>query len=101
MKKNKILQRPRLSVFRSNKYIYAQIIDDSKGITLVSYSDKKLGQGEGVKSKVEKAVKVGEELAKIATKKKIGKIVFDRKNYRYHGRIKGLAEGLRKGGLEF
>ena len=82
----------RLSVFRSNKYIYAQVIDDSKGATLVSSS--------GVKSMATAAF-VGEEIAKKALKKKISKVVFDRGGYRYHGIVKAVAEGARKGGLEF
>jgi large subunit ribosomal protein L18 len=90
--------RPRLCVFRSNKHIYAQIIDDEKGITLMAASDKGMTDKEiGVK----RARLVGEMLAKKALKKKIKKVVFDRSGYRYHGRVKALAEGARKGGLEF
>jgi large subunit ribosomal protein L18 len=85
-------KRPRLSVFRSNKFIYAQIIDDEKGKTLVSSSGKKA---------TKLAFGVGEELAKLAKGKKIAKVVFDRGSYRYHGRVKALAEGARKGGLNF
>lgn len=90
--------RPRLSVFRSNKSIYVQVIDDTKGVTLVSLSDKKLAKK---MTKTERARKTGEELAKKAKAKKISKVVFDRGGYRYHGRIKALAEGARKGGLKF
>lgn len=80
----------RLSVFRSNKYVYAQVIDDIKGITLVSLS--------GVKST---AAFVGEELAKKVLKKGVSKVVFDRGGYKYHGIVKAVADGARKGGLEF
>lgn len=88
--------RPRLAVFRSTQHIYAQIIDDTKNKTLVSASDIKL---KGTKK--EKAASVGEEIAEKAKKLKISKIVFDRGGYKYHGRISSLAEGARKGGLEF
>ena len=82
--------RPRLSVFRSNKFIYAQIIDDTKGVTLVSAKDLRT-----------KSESVGEELAKKATSKKIKKVVFDKGGYKYHGAVKKLAEAARKGGLDF
>lgn len=90
-------RRPRLSVFRSGKHISAQLIDDEKGETLASASDLGLKGG----AKTERAQAVGEELAKRALKLKIKKIVFDRGGYRYHGRIKAVAEGARKGGLKF
>jgi large subunit ribosomal protein L18 len=92
--------RPRLSVFRSNKFLYAQIIDDTKGKTLVSVSskDKEVGKA---KTRAEKASVIGEALAKKAIKAKIKKVVFDRSGYKYHGVVKALAEGARKGGLEF
>jgi large subunit ribosomal protein L18 len=96
-------KRPRLSVYRSNTYIYAQLIDDEKKQTLVAVSDKKLS-GAGKKkeiSKTEKALLVGELLAKTAKKKKISSVVYDRGNYKYHGRIRALAESARKGGLKF
>ena len=80
--------RPRLSVFRSNKFIYAQIIDDSKGTTLVS-------------SKGADASVVGDTLAKEALKNKIKTVVFDRNGFIYHGRIKALADAARSGGLTF
>lgn len=88
--------RPRLSVFRSSQHIYAQIIDDQKGVTLASMSDLKLT---GRKS--DKASQVGEELAKKAVALKISKVVFDRGGYKYQGRVIALAEGARKGGLDF
>jgi len=81
---------PRLCVFRSNKYIYAQIIDDEKGKSLVS-----------TKEILSRAKKAGQDIAKKAIEKKINKVVFDRGGYKYHGRVKALAEGARKGGLKF
>jgi large subunit ribosomal protein L18 len=93
--------RPRLSVFRSNRYIYAQIIDDVKRKTLVSFSSKDLSKAEGKKDNLSIAKAVGEGLAKKAKVKKIKEVVFDRSGYKYHGRIKALAEGAREGGLKF
>ncbi len=90
-------ERPRVCVFRSTQHIYAQIIDDSKGTTLVAASDIKLKGG----IKLEKAKNVGTELAKAALAKKIKKIVFDRGGFKYQGRVAALAQGLRDGGLDF
>ena len=92
---------PRLSVFRSNKQITAQIIDDEKGITLVSASsmDKDLKIENG--GNIEAATKVGELIAKRAKKANITKVVFDRGGYLYHGRVEALAEAARSNGLEF
>ena len=87
---------PRLAVFRSNSHIYAQLIDDSKGITLISESDVKV---DGTKK--EKAYNVGKKLAEKATKKKISMVVFDRGGFLYHGRVSELAKGAREGGLKF
>lgn len=92
-------QRPRLSVFRSLKHIYAQIIDDEKGQTLVAASDRDLSAKFDKRETI--AYETGKILAKRALEKKIKKIVFDRGGYKYHGRIKALAEGVREGGLEF
>lgn len=92
------IDRPRLSVFRSGVHIYAQIINDNIGKTLVSASDL---QWKEKNKKTEVAEKVGEELAKKAIAKKIKKVVFDRNGFKFHGRVKALAEGARKGGLEF
>lgn len=95
--------RNRLSVFRSAKHIYAQIIDDQKRKTLVSFSDKQL-ESEAKKDKIpktEKARKVGQAIAQKAIKAKISQVVFDRRRKRYHGRVKALAEGAREGGLKF
>ena len=90
-------KRPRLSVFRSGKHIYAQLIDDDRGITLVSSSDLEVKSG----TKSERASAVGKELAEKSQKAKIKKVVFDRRGYAFHGRIKLVAEGARGGGLEF
>jgi len=92
--------RPRILVFRSNKAIYAQIIDDEVGKTLVSASSKEK-EVRDAKSKSQAAELAGGLLAKKALKAKIKKVVFDKSGYRYHGRIKALAEGARKGGLNF
>jgi len=93
-------ERPRLSVFRSNKQIYAQIIDDVNGITLASASSYKCKDVEG-KNKSEQAVIVGKMLGEKAVKAGLESVVFDRNGYQYHGRIKSLAEGARDGGLKF
>ncbi len=90
---------PRFSVFKSNKYIYAQLIDDVKGETLVGVSEKQIDQG--ASKKTNRSKELGEMIAKLAAKKKIKKVVFDRGGYLYHGRIKAVAEGAREGGLEF
>jgi len=92
-------ERPRLVVFRSNRHIYAQVIDDRKGHTIAAYSSLKLG--ENVKLNKETARKVGLEIAKIALEKGVQKVVFDRNGYIYHGRVKALADGAREGGLKF
>jgi large subunit ribosomal protein L18 len=94
-------KRPRLSVFRSNKGIYAQIIDDESGKTLVSVSFTDKGVKKTKTSKTEVAFLVGEALAVKALKAKIKKVVFDKGAYKYHGRVEKLAEGARKGGLDF
>lgn len=90
-------QRPRLSVFRSSKHIYAQIIDDSKGITLAAASSAALKTG----TKTDTAAAVGKALAEAATAKGIKQVVFDRGQFRYHGRVKALADAAREGGLDF
>jgi len=94
-------EMPRLNVFRSNANITAQIIDDVKGVTLVSAStlEKELKIKNG--GNVEAAKIIGEEIAKRAKKAKITKVVFDRGGYLYHGRVKALAEAARENGLEF
>jgi len=106
------VERPRLSVFRSNKHIWAQLIDDVKGQTLVSASDldvkpkTKTQKGKKTKTSVmEKKISFAEQLggvvAERAQKKNISKVLFDRGGYKYHGLVKAIAEGARKGGLKF
>ncbi len=90
-------ERPRLSVFRSNHYIYAQIIDDQTSKTIVSTSDLKIKDG----TKTERATKIGVELAKLAVAKGIKSCVFDRNGFKYTGRIRALADSARKSGLLF
>jgi large subunit ribosomal protein L18 len=92
-------ERPRLSVFRSNKQIYAQLIDDISGKTLISASSRESEEGE--KSKVESASLVGKMLAEKAIAAGVTEVVFDRGGYLYHGRVKSLADGARNGGLKF
>jgi large subunit ribosomal protein L18 len=89
--------RPRVAIFRSNKAITAQFIDDEKGVTILGMSSLSIKSGKPV----EKAFALGEELAKIAKTKKIVEVIYDRSNFKYHGQVKSLAEGLRKGGLVF
>jgi len=100
MKKRKIIgssERPRLSVYRSLNHIYAQIIDDLAGKTLAAASSLKIKKGK----KAEKAEAVGAQIAKLAKEKGVKKVVFDRGEFLYHGRIKKLADAARKEGLEF
>lgn len=96
-------ERPRLNVFRSSKHIYAQIIDDATGVTLVSAStiDKELSEAVKNGGNVEAAKKVGELIAKRAKENGINNVVFDRGGYLYHGRVKALADAAREEGLEF
>jgi len=95
--------RPRLSVFRSSKHIYAQLIDDVAGVTIVSAStvDKEIASTIGNGGNVESAAKVGETIAKRAVAKGVTEVVFDRGGYLYHGRIKALADAAREAGLQF
>lgn len=95
--------RPRLSIYRSGKQIYAQVIDDIKGVTVASAStvDKDLREKIKSGSTVAAATEVGKEVAKRAKKAGVEKIVFDRGRYLYHGRVKALADGAREGGLVF
>lgn len=90
-------QRPRLVVFRSLKNNYAQLVDDSSGKVILSLSDSAIKEG----TKSERAKKVGLGLAKSAVEKGIKTCVFDRNGYKYHGRVKALADGAREGGLKF
>lgn len=89
--------RPRLAVFKSNRYIYAQLIDDSKGVTLASSDSSK----SKAKSMVERAEAIGADIAKQAASKKITKVVFDRGGFIFTGRVKSVAEAARKAGLVF
>ena len=90
-------ERPRLVVFRSLKHIYAQLVDDTKSRTIATVSDLGIEQGK----KGERASEVGKLIADRAKQAGITRVVFDRAGYRYHGRIKAVADGARKGGLEF
>lgn len=91
-------ERPRLSVFRSNKQIYCQLIDDNNGVTIASAHSRALTVGG---TKIEVAKEVGKVLASAALSKGITSVVFDRGGYLYHGRVKSLADGAREGGLTF
>ncbi|TSC74386.1 MAG: large subunit ribosomal protein L18 [Parcubacteria group bacterium Gr01-1014_44] len=88
---------PRLSVFRSSKHIYAQVIDDTAGKTLLAVSDAELKEAD----KTKRSLRAGESLGEMIKEKGIIKIVFDRGGFKYHGRVKALAEGLRSAGIKF
>jgi large subunit ribosomal protein L18 len=93
-------ERPRLVVYRSSKHIYAQVVDDTRGVTLIGAADTSEGiQVEG-KGKTAKSFALGRLIAARAKEKGIARVVFDRGGYQYHGRVKAVAEGARKGGLE-
>src|SRR5881409_1313506 len=96
-------ERPRLTVFRSSKHIYAQLIDDLSGVTLaaVSTSSKEVRAAAAYGGNVKAAAAVGQQLAEAAKGKGITKAAFDRGHYRYHGRVKALADAAREGGLQF
>lgn len=102
-KVNGTTERPRLNVYKSLNHIYAQVIDDTKGHTLVSFSTlgKEVAAELAGKSKVQQAYLVGEKIAKLCKSKKIKHVVFDRAGYLYTGRVKALADGARSAGLEF
>jgi large subunit ribosomal protein L18 len=91
-------ERPRLSVYRSNKEIYAQIVDDNAGVTLASASSRE-AKASGTKS--EQSIAVGKLIAEKAKAKGVEAVIFDRNGFVYHGRIKALADGAREGGLKF
>jgi len=95
-------ERPRLAVFRSNKQIYVQVVDDLKGVTLLSASstEKEIAAKTGIK-KTEQAKLVGKSLAAKCKGKGIQNVIFDRSGYKYHGRVKSLADAAREGGLKF
>ena len=90
-------ERPRLVVYRSLKHIYAQLVDDVAARTLMTVSDHKVTEGK----KTERSVEVGKEIAARAKEAGITRVVFDRAGYKYHGRVKAVADGAREGGLEF
>jgi large subunit ribosomal protein L18 len=92
--------RPRLVVFRSSKHIYAQVVDDDRGVTLVGASDRTEGIEVDGKGKTAKSFALGQLIAARAKSQGIVKVVFDRGGYQYHGRVKAVADGARKGGLE-
>lgn len=94
-----VSDRPRLTVFRSNKFFYAQIIDDRKGVTLVTADDSHDSKSKD--NKVARAVAVGKALAELAKAKKVTKVVFDKGSYKYHGRVKAFADSARENGLSF
>lgn len=94
-----VSDKPRLTVFRSNKHIYAQIIDDTTGKTLLSASEKSMKETKGTKT--DRAKVLGTQIGKMALEKKIKTVVFDKGSYSYHGRVKAVAEGAREGGLTF
>ncbi|MFH1575705.1 MAG: 50S ribosomal protein L18 [Candidatus Nealsonbacteria bacterium] len=92
-------KKPRLCVFRSNKHIYAQLINDVQKKTILAASDEKLKKGK--MTKIDLAKEIGKTIAQKALQKKIEKVIFDRGSYKYHGRVKAVAEGAREGGLKF
>lgn len=92
-------QKPRLHVYRSNKYLYAQVIDDAKGITVAAAIETK--QVNPKSTKTDRAKKLGEAIAQKATAKKVSTVVFDRGPVRYHGRVKAFADAAREHGLKF
>jgi large subunit ribosomal protein L18 len=94
-------ERPRLVVFRSLKHIYSQLVDDQRGTVLMGVADRSEGVAKTDRGKVAKGFAVGAALAEKAKAQGITRIVFDRAGYAYHGRVKAVADGARKGGLEF
>lgn len=96
--------KPRLSVYRSLNHMYAQLIDDTKGVSIATVSSKSKTLADALKgagNKVEQAQIVGKEIAKVAQEKNITTVIFDRNGYLYHGRVKAVADGAREGGLKF
>ena len=100
-KVNGTTERPRLSVFRSNTDIYAQLIDDTKGVTVAAASSRQKDISAQKAPKISKSKMVGEAIARKASELGINEVVFDRGGYVYHGRVKAVAEGAREGGLKF
>ena len=96
------IDRPRLVVFRSNSHIYAQIVNDEEGATMVSASTLAMSRkNPEIRGNKNGAIEVGKEIARLAKEKNISKVVFDRNGYIYHGKIQAVADGAREGGLEF
>jgi large subunit ribosomal protein L18 len=93
-------EKPRMTVFKSNRYLYVQVVDDAAGATLASASTLEESL-KGIKRNVEGAEKLGEELGKRLKDKKVATVVFDRNGYKYHGIVKAIADGARKAGIEF
>jgi len=93
--------RPRLCVYRSNKHIYGQIIDNSSGNALLGVSSQDLEKKPEDKGKIDISFRAGERIAQLAREKKIEEVVFDKNKFKYHGRVKAFADGARKGGLKF
>lgn len=94
-------ERPRLTVFRSNTNIYAQLVDDINGVTLASASSLELGDSKKWNTNIEAAGQVGKKIAEKAKEAGVSAVVFDRSGYLYHGKVKALADGAREGGLNF
>jgi len=94
-------ERPRLAVFRSVAHIYAQVIDDSKGVTIASASSAEKGSPDKTGGNVAAAKEIGKRVAERSKEKGVSKVVFDRGGYLYHGRVKALADAAREAGLEF
>ena len=93
-------ERPRMTVFKSNRYLYVQVIDDAEGKTLAAASTLEEAL-KAIKANVEGGSKLGEEIGKRLKEKNIGRVVFDRNGYKYHGIVKAIADGARKAGIEF
>jgi large subunit ribosomal protein L18 len=94
-------ERPRMTVYRSNKQIYVQLVDDVKGVTILSSSSKEKEIADQKVNKIDQARLVGKRIAEIASEKGIKEVVFDRNGYLYHGRVKSLADAARENGLKF
>ncbi len=93
-------ERPRMTVFRSNKYVYIQVVDDDKGVTLAAVNNRQKENVE-LKTNVENASKLGEMIGTKLKEQSVGTVVFDRNGYKYHGIVKAIADGARKTGLQF
>lgn len=93
--------QPRLAVFRSNRHVYAQVIDDQKGVTLAAASEVDIAKTSKPMTKLDKAAEVGKTLAQRVMAKKIKRVVFDRRVYKFHGRVKAVAQAMREAGVQF